>query len=334
MNKHFKFLCISLFWTFVFCFLFFLEKHFISHVIGSSVGAYGSYMVYAVIVVWMSLLWLVQRIAGGMEILNGHPFTARYVPCFFLLPLMGFVVPKVNGLFVAFTLSAILVWYVCLRVIQWKRAIMSGPCGNMTILLLGMVYVAVTANANDVQLYQVRMSAFLNEGNYEAALAVGKKSLATDGNLTNMRAFALNCRQSLGESLFEYALPEGQIALNPHFKAGGIKDAKPSLASLRDYEWCELLLRKNLDAFVQRVKLAVDSGETSTEKMPKHFREALILYNHLQLNPEWKYTDAPTEQSFRDYMEIYHREKSQNARSNLLRKLYGGTYWWYYHFHK
>lgn len=287
---------------------------------------------FLVVVFITLLLWLLQIGISRMSFFEGHTFTISCLPSLILLPLFTHLVPDINWKFIFLTVLMLVIWYSYLVVSKIKQPL--NLCGNLFVLLLGLIYVAVAANANDVKLYQFRMYRYLSEGRIGDALMVGKKSLATDGNLTNIRAYALNRNHELGECLFEYALPEGQIYLNPDYTLSEKMVLKNDTLPKSDYVLCELLLQKKLDEFAAQAKLAVDNGTLNLQMMPKHYREALILYNHLRMNPEWVFSDVQTEQNYRDYMEAYHRETKYEIRSNILRRLYGDTYWWYFHFHK
>lgn len=322
--------CLSLFVAFVFCYFCFMAGEQMAFAVHRICGIDESFVPFVGAMLMTVLLWAVQMSIQRMKVMQTKPFALGLVPSLLLMPLLSHLVPSVNYLFVLLTIALLLMWLCRVKICRQERT--AGLCRNLTILLLGMTYVAVATNANDIKLYELRMLRHITQGEMDKALRVGEKSLATNAHLVNLRAYALNRQQTLGEHLFEYALPEGYVTLQTVLK-GWDGEMLPTDGALRDYKLCGLLLQKQLDNFAVEIRKAVDAGAIGEKQMPRHYREALILYKHLRKHPVWVYANADTEQDYRDFMEVYHREPQSSVRRNTLRRLYGGTFWWYYFFH-
>lgn len=77
---------------------------------------------------------------------------------------------------------------------------------NLLIMVSMMLGIAAASNTNAVSHYKAHAEMSLMNGDPDAALMVGVRSLETDESLTMLRAFALSQRGLLGDSLFTYAV--------------------------------------------------------------------------------------------------------------------------------
>ena len=64
--------------------------------------------------------------------------------------------------------------------------------------------------------------------------------------------------------------------------------------------------------------------------MPKHYREALILYTHLRSNPKFVYCSNVMDTDFQDFQDLNRKYPRRMERMNIIRDIYGKTYWYYY----
>ena len=103
---------------------------------------------------------------------------------------------------------------------------------------------------------------------------------------------------------------------------------------LTDYWLCTLLLQKRLDDFAQWLpRFYGDITDTSGNHLPRHYREALILYRSLFIHPRIIYRGTPAEiTNYSDFMELSEKYSDYTERRNRTRRLYGNTYWWHYYF--
>ena len=95
-----------------------------------------------------------------------------------------------------------------------------------------------------------------------------------------------------------------------------------------DYLLTACLLDKNLNQFA----LIVRKLYADIRSLPKHYREALILYTHLRSNPVIIYKDDVLDADFKDFQELDKKFSDKNMQRNAVREVYGNTYWYYYFF--
>ena len=95
-----------------------------------------------------------------------------------------------------------------------------------------------------------------------------------------------------------------------------------------DYLLTACLLDKNLNQFA----LIVRQLYADICSLPKHYREALILYTHLRSNPVIIYKDDVLDADFKDFQELDKKFSDKNMQRNAVQQVYGNTYWYYYFF--
>ena len=229
------------------------------------------------------------------------------------------------------------------------------------IMALGVMFVLVGLFSNHDVVFHERAKieqAIVNE-EYKDALEVGKNNLKTDSNLVMLRAYCLSKTHKMGESLFEYPLIGESLSLLPNgssvrmlmtpdkdvYRYIGVvpKQQMPVMRYLelitasrkaknpaKDYLLCGYLLDNNLDKFVAHLPLYyhVDS------LLPKHYREALVLYTHSRSNPKLVYHDAVADADYKDYQDLEKKYPEKMVRETKIRDIYGKTYWYYFHYHQ
>lgn len=68
------------------------------------------------------------------------------------------------------------------------------------------------------------------------------------------------------------------------------------------------------------------------DKLPKHFREALVLYTHIHSQRVLTYHDNVFDADYEDFLKVDRMAYSDSREhDNKLREAYAGTYWYYYH---
>lgn len=216
------------------------------------------------------------------------------------------------------------------------------------------------ANTKDVYHYRLKAERYLIEGQDSLALQVGAGSLQADRSLTAMRTFALSRENLLGERLFDFPQCGGSQGLLPspsdttyahdwtsalYEHLGGkpgknvkgntrfleLLSQRPSAtAAAKDYLLCAYLLDKDLDAFVA----ALPRCREVDDKLPSHYKEALVLYGRLYAAPSVTYKDSAMETNLNDFLHCGTQYPDATERSNLRRRMYGNTYWWYYYYQR
>lgn len=242
-----------------------------------------------------------------------------------------------------------------------SRGILSRMSWNNLMQLVIMLFlVAMIGSSNDVFHYRARVEQYLLDGDIEGALEEGSASLDTDSSLTLVRTIALSKAGVLPSRLFEYPLKGGSAAMIPcrnarllmlpadslyrHLGASPWKgmdtytylhallhskthQATPAVA---DYLLCAYLLDRNLDAFVHDLPRFYRINT----RLPRYYREALTLYNHLRATPALNWQDAVTEANYTDYQTLEKQYLIPNERKLQLRTQYGDTYWYYYEYER
>lgn len=230
---------------------------------------------------------------------------------------------------------------------------------NVMVLTVMFVLVGLFSNHDVVFHERAKIEQAIVNKEYKDALEVGKNNLKTDSNLVMLRAYCLSKTHKMGESLFEYPLigesqsllPNGssvRMLMTPDndvYRYIGVvpKRQMPVMRYLelitasrkaknpaKDYLLCGYLLDKNLDKFVVHLPhyYHVDS------LLPKHYREALVLYTHSRSNPKLVYHDAVADADYKDYQDLEKKYPEKMVRETKIRDIYGKTYWYYFHYHQ
>ena len=70
----------------------------------------------------------------------------------------------------------------------------------------------------------------------------------------------------------------------------------------------------------------------SPDELPKHYREALVLYTHLCSSRQLTYANSATETDYKEFQKLMRsKRKTKAEHDNALKTAYFGTYWWYYY---
>ena len=95
-----------------------------------------------------------------------------------------------------------------------------------------------------------------------------------------------------------------------------------------DYLLCAYLLDKRVDDFAREI----GNYYKTDSVIPKHYREALILHNHIRSHPVVEYRDNVLDADYKDYLKLTREKASKRERKTKVRDTYGNTYWYYYEF--
>lgn len=232
---------------------------------------------------------------------------------------------------------------------------------NAVFLLLLFVFVGTVGNSNEALHYQLKAERLLCEERYEEIAALECPSSEPDPVFGAIRSLALAHEGRLGDELFRVpqtrkamglmagehdflscdslayafyemwgAKPGKHIARNPElfFRMLLDRHAADSLQNpvAVDYYLCSLLLDRKLDQF------AAEVGEyyPLNDSLPRHYREALVLYKRLRTNPVCIYENESLEEDYSDFLSLSREKALPEVRRNRMRKAYGKTYWYYY----
>lgn len=231
-------------------------------------------------------------------------------------------------------------------------------CMNLFVMLFILCGMISMGNTNEIDHMHMKAQSALRGRQYEEASLVGKWEGCSSEKLTMIRGYALGKCGQLGEHFFEYPIAGNSSALLPtknnrlevfpemrlYQFIGGIPnegmDARECLRLLekrgclrseaKDYLYIACLIDKDIDAFARYLEQDYDT----TMVLPKHYREALTLHNHLRANPVIEYSLPEMEADFADFQEMIKKNPDKVLRESALRDSYGNTYWYYYYFRK
>ena len=232
---------------------------------------------------------------------------------------------------------------------------------NAVFLTLLFLFVGAVGNSNEALHYQLKAERLLCEERYDEIAELRCPSSRPAPVFCAIRSLALAHEHRLGDELFrvpqtqkamglmasgrdflscdslEYrfyemwgAKPGKHIANNPElfFKMVVDRHVADTLQNsvVADYYLCSLLLDRKLDQF------AAEVGEyyPLNDSLPRHYREALVLYKRLRTNPVCIYENESLEEDYSDFLSLSREKALPEVRRNRMRKAYGKTYWYYY----
>jgi len=298
------------------------------------------------------VLYLVQLGVYSVSPLYKQMHAVTYFPSLLLLAVITDYGPDANGVFsfgvwpwfsVLLLAVFILSVYIGRQLQTCASESNDGPFSRvMWINLLTMsvmfLLVGIVGNGNDVMRYRMKMETGMMRGDYDGALTIGAGSMANDSSLTMLRIYALARTGKIGDKLFSYPLTGGKDAMIPNgrgvrcFMYPEKKIVRFSKSNgAHDYRLCGYLMDKDLDAFVSEI---AGSNDSISSSLPKHYREALILYTHIRSNPKVVYHDDVLDADYEDLQKMEKNTNDKIARESNVRDAYGKTYWYYYFYGK
>lgn len=365
-------MCAIVFVVFSFAWLYWFQADLLTmtqHVLSKGLTHYrpllGAFLITA-------LLTVLQCVVFTFVKLRKRYHALTYVPSMLILALITDVSQRIDGNDMhpwswLLPVSVVFVWLllVCLaRLLQEieddrNYGILSRPMWiNMLLLSLQIIFVAWMGNTNAVFQYRMKIEGLLAEGKYQKALEVGRRSLESDQNLLMLRMYALARENALGERLFEYPvrgmsadmLPTNgrtYMAFSPVdslWRFLGGRPAEPmepmhylellerrdnvTSRQVADYRLCGMLIDRQLDRFAQEI----GKYYKLDDRLPRHYREALVLYAHSRSNPVVLYHHPVTEEDWSNLQELESLYPDSTERKVKVEDHYNGTYWYYYEY--
>lgn len=233
---------------------------------------------------------------------------------------------------------------------------------QMAVMMLGVAWIS---NTNAVYHFKAHAETALMRGDFDEALRVGDKSIETDSHLTMLRIYALSRQELLGERLFTYPIAgtsedmlpmDGRFLILPADSIWKHLGGRPlyklttkryfealqkdSLATpaVTDYMLCARLIDRDLDGFVKLLSVAYPHPEggsaedphplSDSENLPRHYREALVLYHHLRAT----LTDSLPDKEWQAFQQLKEQHTTPRQRQLKLFENYRDTYWYYYEY--
>ena len=366
-----SYMCVAVFAIYSFLYLYLLHPGTIAyaqHVLSDGKTTYSPLLGAGIVTTALLILAYVTR----KIVRPAMPCIALtfFQPCLLLTLLTNIVsIPgsESKPAFVWISVILFFVWYLVLYFLkmQGQNTRMVGPTSiyvsalsfNALTFALMFSLCGLTSEANDAFHYETQVENLLAENNIEEALKTGNKSESTNLHLTALRSYALSKEGTIGESLFHYpqnyksnglliplrdstvmvfspdklfrhvgAYPRKGMSVTDFLKR--VAKQQPTNRVASDYYLCALLLDKNLTEFVN----TVGKYYTLNDSLPRHYAEALLMYNRLHVNSGIEYTNSLVQTDFDDYLSIAAKYDDKTVRRNMLKKSFGSTYWWYYQY--
>lgn len=231
--------------------------------------------------------------------------------------------------------------------------------GNLLGLLLAMLAVCAIGNGDRSYHDRIYVERCIMDGDLDEALHTMRMRGTADGNTTMLVAYALSRSGQLGEHLFEYPLAGKSGAMMPNghdirfellpdssfysYLGGWYVQRMSTMGYLHyqqrhhrmnrrtaDYLLCAYLMDRNLDGFAKTIGKYYEVNDSTP--LPKHYREALLLYGHLRSNPVVVYADNTMEADYQDFRKLEKSIADPRERRTAMRDTYGNTYWYYYEY--
>lgn len=335
------------------------------HVLSGGVTVYHPLVSAILITVVGAVL---QVVVYGMTRLNGVSHSLTYLPSMLLLAILTSGYPDGEGglsmgMWLWFV-PVILIVYVCLlKVIkQWISSpnIPSENFLSSRVLLINsltmvvmMFFVLKVSNGDELFHRQIRAEKLLLENRYAelAKEGQGRSLLAqrtgitamdgrfnstserTDSTLTLLRFLAMDHQGTLADSVFMQPVVGSTASLLR------MENIRPLLCTKRflmrrhsfDYKMCALLAERDLDRFAHLLSERVNLNDSTVcDSLPRHYKEALVLYQHLRSKPLTNFSDPVLETDYRDMKDLQHECANIDERKHALYQNYKNSYWQYY----
>lgn len=359
-----KVMCAVVFVAFSFLWIYFFQADVLAvtqHVLSDGKTAYNR-LVGAVIITLV--LFLLQLGINKVLKLNNRAHSLTYFPSMLIMAILT----SGGGTFWYWLAPLLLVlWGLLVSVLRKQRLnVLRADFGlfskmmwqEMLVMALMMVGIALLSNTNAVYHYRAHVESCLQCRDFDKALATGVRSLETDESLMMLRAYALSRKGELGERLFEYpivgsgadlipvnggrsalllypqdsvyrhlgAIPRSYMDAPAFLKA--VQRSGQATQAIHDYVLCGQLIDRDIDAFAHSIGRYYNVADSIT--LPRHYREALVLYAHLRSHPYVVYHHPVTDEDYDNLVELEAQYSDPQERKVRVMEKYNGSYWYYY----
>ena len=225
---------------------------------------------------------------------------------------------------------------------------------NFILMVLLFSFIGTVSSSEENIKREALVASLYKKGDVTEALKVGYNSCDASPQLVALRAYIMAKDGILGDRLFEYPQPYGAKALLPgkqqdsplvpdsvfaligatpgdgdavtFLKNTAFADSANSAA--KEYYLSALLLDKRLLDFKESLYELYNTVDIDT--LPKHYREALVLYSVIDSTYLFHPSDNSIIAEFDSLKNIEQNNDDFVVRGNMVRKSFGRTYWWYY----
>ena len=365
-------ICTIVFLVFTFCYLYFYQSDILAveqHVLSCGKTHYNR-ILGAVLIT--AILYIIQVGVFAVTGLKKRTHALTYLPSFLLLIFITAVSPHIDEGFSfgawLWVFPLVLILYIlCVMFARGFQTIepdmnSTGIFSQLTwtniLEMVAMILcTGLFSNNNEVFHRRAHAESCLIKGDWNGAVKATDGLDKADSSLTFLRAIALSHEGKLGEKMFEVPVTGGSVSMLPngkrvrcmmypkdsiylwlgrryiqymlplHYLHFSFRNHTAKKAA-GDYLLTSYLMDKNLDAFAATIEkfYRLDSV------MPKHYREALILYTHHRSNPKIVYHSSVMDADFQDYQTLEHQNPNPRQRQAAIRDTYGNTYWYYWQY--
>lgn len=359
--------CAIVFCLFSFLYLYCYQTPTLAyeqHVLSGGITVYHPFVSAILITLVCHIL---QLVVYGFTKLNGASHALTYLPSMLLLAFITCGHPDANGNLTAgswlWFIPLILALYVVgIRIIKQWLSLATAPESYLQsrivvlnlVTFVGMIlFVLNVGNGNELFHRQIRAEKLLLENRYAElskegqgrsliAQRIGMTTLEkrnnslsehTDSTLTLLRFIAMDKRGTLADSAFTQPVVGGVGSLMK------LENVRPLLCSKRflmrrksfDYRLCALLAERDLDTFARLLSQKVNVNDTTArDTLPRHYKEALVLYQHLRSKPVTAYADPVLETDYNDMKQLLGTCATADERRLVMQQNYKNNYWGYY----
>lgn len=350
-----RLMCRIVFAVFTFCYLYFYQADVMVVSQHLASGGQTHYVPLAGAVLITMALLLLQAVVYKLTRLYKRTHALTYMPSVLVLIFITSISPQVStsidvgGWWIAFPVAlavfAVLVYLSVTYQPLTPEVKSSGFTShvmwiNLLLMFMMLLCVALFANTDEPFHRQARMEHLLTEQKVDEAIAVGQQAEQTSPSLTFVRAYALTLNRQLGEKFFETPVSPGSASLtydSLHAHSLMLPKARVQKISRKgvDFVLTKFLLDRKLEDFATMLPKYYDLSKP----LPKHYREALVVYVHVSRHPVLNFRNHQLEKEYDDFIQLRRQIKSvqadvttgeDNARHMVLKQKYGKTYWYYY----
>jgi len=365
--------CAIVFVVFSFCWLFFFQADLLAVAQYILSGGQTSYNRLVGAVVITALLQLLQLGVYALTKLSKRYHALTYLPSMLVLGVLTDITLPLSLLPASLLAIVIIVllWLGCVFVARGIQPYEDDRTGgllsrrmwiNLLVMSVMMLGVTLIGNSNAVFHFRSHAETALIKGDVDEALRVGGSSHESDASLTMLRAYALSKKGELGERLFSYPVvgtsddllmlgSDARMVLCPvdsfyrhlgalprHGMNGAhylrnLQRGGQATAAVADYVLCGYLVDRDLDAFAADITKYYQVSD-STAELPRHYREALVLYTHLRSHPRIVYHDTVMDEDYEDLQKLEAQYPESSDCKNQVRDKYENSYWYYYEYMK
>lgn len=368
-NSFIETVCGVLFCIFTLCYIYFFQSDLLAYtqyIYSDGLTAYNTFVGSVLITVSLLVVTvLVRRFL--LRNLSCVP-SLSYAPALMALAVVtddhlsesGIGIEEGSAVWYAVFMVAIvfLINYLFKRIHLFGRLVtqldyLKSVALNTSLLLVLCLLSVFVSNTFSLDHMALKCEYLLESERYSDVIKLQDKYIDSTPHLTMCRALSLAKTDELGERFFEHELTPGSQNLLPtadnHFyfysqdvlnkTVGGVskRDIEPKKllqtlyrkGRLRcpDYLLTAYLMDCDLNSFACTLK-EVDND--SLQSLPKHYREALVLYRHLHRNPIVNYTQPELETDYQDFQELIKKYPEGTLRNSAIRDTYGNSYWYYF----